>query len=272
MKQFGQLRKNTMKTFVFEPKKLLTVYPVTCEVRHIQEDVCSVHGVWIEQIFIVEDGSGILGAEGRETALDRGDMYYVRRDTAHYYYGDDDFKTTFLGFGGELCDGIFDYYGLGKSGVYKGKNAERASLEIKDFLEKSENIRDAAMLSAMAYKTVCAFFGEALKVEYTPIENVYHFLESNFAKPLTLGDIMEFYPYSKSKLCRDFSEKYGMSIFDMLGKIRLSHAKIMLKSEPHVKLERIAAACGYGDTSYFCKAYKREFGETPRGAELSGEG
>lgn len=267
MKTFQTRIHERMKTFIFDREEPLPIYPATCEICHRQEDICSIHGVWIEQLFVVSDGSGVFGANGDEVMLDKGDMFFVRRDVPHYYYGDDDFKTTFLGFGGTICDSIFDYYGVGTSGSYKGKNSERAELEIKEFLEKSESLRDSAMLSALTYKTVCAFFGEALKVEYTPIENVLHFLEANYSKPLTLGDIMEFYPYSKSKLCRDFSAKYGMSAFEMLGKIRLSHAKVMLKSEPHVKLELIAAACGYSDTSYFCKAYKKEFGETPRGSE-----
>ena len=81
---------------------------------------------------------------------------------------------------------------------------------------------------------------------------------------LSLQDITELYPYSKSKLCRDFSAEYGMSIFDMLTKIRLNHARIMLKSDPSVSLKEVSENCGFNDTSYFCKMYKKAFGVSPK--------
>lgn len=81
---------------------------------------------------------------------------------------------------------------------------------------------------------------------------------------ITLDDILTFYPHSKSKLCHDFKEKYGLTIFDALIRIRLRNAHYMIKNNPYIKLREIAKACGFNDVSYFCKMYKRYYGETPK--------
>ena len=63
---------------------------------------------------------------------------------------------------------------------------------------------------------------------------------------------------------RDFKQKYKITIFEMLTRIRLSHARNMINSNPHLKLTSIAASCGFNDVSYFCKMYKRLYDCSPK--------
>ena len=252
-----------MKTYTFNAKKLFPIYPVTVGFNFEQDDINRPLGVDMEQIFVVSGGHGSISIDGSRSALERGDMFFLSKGMAHSYSGDADFRTTFLGFDGELCRSIFEHYGVKSSSVYKGKNFELSLLQIKELYDGMESMTDSALLSANTYRTVAAFFVEALKKERTPTELVRDYLEASFGKPLMLADIMEFYPYSKAKLCRDFSARYGITIFEMLTKIRLDHARTMLKIDPCMKLKAVAAACGFNDTSYFCKMYKRVYGRTP---------
>lgn len=253
-----------MKSCVFKAKELFPIYPVTIGKSHSQENVERPSGMNINQIFVVRDGEGFVCADNIKTKVKTGDMFFLKKNIPHIYCGNERFKTAFLAFKGDLCENIFTYFGIGGSGVYKDKNYESVILKLEDFYDDFENINDYAALSARTYSTVIEFFREVLKSENTPIENVKKYIDSNFGKPLSLMDIMEFYPYSKAKLCRDFSAQYGMSIFNMLTKIRLDHAKIMLKSDPCIKLGEVAKSCGFNDTSYFCKVYRSAFGTTPK--------
>lgn len=253
-----------MKTCVFEPKELLTVYPVTIGYNYVQEKIVQPTGVKFHQIFVVSGGSGILGVCSQKHNLEKGDMFFISKNTEHYYEGSSGFKTTFMGFDGDLCSNIFKYYSVGKFGVYKGKNSKTAEAVIGNFYENFENPGGFAMLSATAYSAITTFFDSALKSDCTPIETVKNYIEANFSREVTLNDIMEFYPYSKAKLCRDFSSKYGMTVFDMLTKIRLRHAFMMLKNDSQIKLKSVAASCGFNDLSYFCRVYKREYGKSPK--------
>ena len=81
---------------------------------------------------------------------------------------------------------------------------------------------------------------------------------------ITLEDILTFYPFSKSKLCRDFKAEYNMSIFEKIMETRLKNARYMLKSNPDTKLSTVARSCGFSDASYFCKVYKKFYGESPK--------
>ena len=83
-------------------------------------------------------------------------------------------------------------------------------------------------------------------------------------KMITLDDILTIYPYSKAKLCRDFKNKYSVSIFQMLTNIRLEHAKYMIKDNQHLRLKTVATLCGFNDISYFCKMYKKTYMCSPK--------
>ncbi len=253
-----------MKTCIFKHKNLLPIYPVTIGTETHQSYIDRPFGFAINQIFIVNGGTGTLCTGGKITEIEKGDMFFLKKDTAHSYGGDGKFSTVYLGFDGDLCGNIFEYFGVENGMVYRGKNYEAAKQEILDFFDEFENIGDSAKLSARTYSVVTAFFGEAVRSKTAPIERVKKYLEANYGKMLSLQDITELYPYSKSKLCRDFFAKYGMSIFDMLTKIRLNHAKIMLKSDPCISLKEVAENCGFNDTSYFCKMYKKAFGVSPK--------
>lgn len=165
---------------------------------------------------------------------------------------------------GDLCDRIFKYYEIGDSGIYLGKGTGMFEMEVKKLYEESRRITGSGILSAYAHKTAAVFFEEALAEESTPIEQVKSFIEINYNKPLNLNDITEIYPYSKAKLCRDFLKKYGMTIFEMITKIRLEHAEMMLKRDPQIGLKTVSERNGYNDVSYFCRMYKHYFGRSAK--------
>ena len=60
----------------------------------------------------------------------------------------------------------------------------------------------------------------------------------------------------------------------MILRLRLQYAADLLATGSAVPVREIALRCGFADAAYFCKAYKRAFGETPtqtRRAAASGQ-
>lgn len=258
-----------MKTCVFKNKETFPVYPVTIGAYVNQRDINRPLGINIHQIFIVSDGVGVLETGNDIKALRKGDMFLLEKGMGHAYRGEDNFKTTYLGFDGDLCESLFNYFGVKNGEVFRAKDYEPIEMLIAEFLNEFDIVGNSAILSAKSYSIVTRFFYEARKNKITPIEQVKNYLESNFGKQLNLDDIMQFYPYSKSKLCRDFLLEYGTSIFEMLTKIRLNHARIMLKSVPGIQIKDVAGNCGFNDVSYFCKMYKKMFGVSPKKSVLN---
>lgn len=233
--------------------------------NRIQEVVIRDDGYRHTQLFTVISGNGILEIGGKTYQLGKGDMFYIDEKTPHRYYSSGgEFNTAFTAFFGDGFEGIKTHYGLGDYGVYQGKDNSNFYTNIKKLFSSIDTVREIPKLCADTFKTVISFFETVCKQEYSDIENVYNFLETNYSKPITLEDILDIYPFSKSKLCAEFKSRYNATVFEVLTGIRLEHARHMIGNSPKMPLKSVAESCGFNDVSYFCKMYKRHWGTSPK--------
>ena len=224
-----------------------------------------INGYERHQIFLVNSGSGILKIDGQTFDISKNDLFYIAANTSHEYYGNDDnFKTTYISFCGDGFEKIQKYYNIGDYGVYKNKNSGLFKSSAENLYEIMDTIHELSTLCSLTFSTVISFFDEACKKEYSPMEKVHNYIEENYSKMITLEDLLTIYPYSKTKLCLDFKKNYKVTIFEMLTSIRLRHAQNMINENPHIILKNVALSCGFNDTSYFCKMYKRFYNCTPK--------
>ena len=256
-----------MKTKIYNKEQMsfFPLYLTTIGNRCKQPRIKRINGYERHQIFLVNSGSGVLNIGGQQYIINKNDLFYIAAHIPHEYYGVDGvFETTYISFCGDGFEKIQQYYELGDFGVYKNKNSGSFKSAVENLHEIVDAIHETSTLCALTYSTVISYFDEACKKGYSPIEKVHNYLEENYSKMITLEDILTVYPYSKTKLCRDFKQKYKITIFEMLTRIRLSHARNMINSNPHLKLASIAASCGFNDVSYFCKMYKRLYDCSPK--------
>ena len=246
---------------------LFPLYISTVAENHNQEVIIRDDGYEMTQLFTVVSGNGILELAGETHTIGKNDMFYISQDTPHRYYSSgDEFNTAFISFFGDGFEGIKAHYGLGEYGVYKGKDNSSFYKNVRKLYSSIETVREIPKLCADTFNTVISFFESACKQEYSDMENVYNFLETNYSKPLTLEDILTVYPFSKSKLCAEFKEKYNQTIFEALTGIRLEHARYIIGNSPRLPLKTVSELCGFNDVSYFCKMYKKHWGTSPKKA------
>ncbi|MBQ9802460.1 MAG: AraC family transcriptional regulator [Clostridia bacterium] len=220
----------------------------------------------LHQIFLVNRGQGVLVLGEDTYTLAAGDLFFLRADEPHRYYGTtEDFSTSWLSFRGEGASRLLAYYCVWASGVYHGQDRGESKKALRELYACFNGEISIPALMAKVYSAVVTFFDEVSRQEYTPAEQIKAFLEQRFAEPLTLAEIFAGYPYAKSKLSKDFKVRYGETVFEMLTRIRLSHAKGQLENDPALKVKDVAAACGFADCSYFCRMYRRAFGRSPKG-------
>jgi AraC-like DNA-binding protein len=91
---------------------------------------------------------------------------------------------------------------------------------------------------------------------------VLGFLNREFGKHITSEDILKRIPMSRSTLNRNFSKAFGMTPMRYLNKLRLDHAAELLASS-NLSISEIARQCGFEDSNYFTRAFRRKFGITP---------
>jgi len=260
-----------MKIKAYENEQLdfFPLYLGTVGINFKETRLKRINGFKSHQIFLVNSGNGVLKISDQTFFLTKNDLFYIAANCPHEYYSsDDNFKTTFISFFGDGFENIKKYYNIGDFGVYKNKNVKVFKASAETLYDNIDTTHEISTLCAMLYSTVIAYFNEACKQAYSPIEKVYLYIKENYASSITLDDILMFYPYSKTKLCNSFKEKYNCTIFEALTNIRLRQAKNMLCSKPELPLKTVAFSCGFNDVSYFCKQYKRFYNCSPKSEDF----
>ncbi len=89
-----------------------------------------------------------------------------------------------------------------------------------------------------------------------------HYINENFALPLTAAGCASLVHLSYSHYAKLFRTVVGKSFKEYLTDIRLAQAYNMLLSSP-LPISDIASACGYDSLSYFIAGFKKLYGKTP---------
>jgi AraC-like DNA-binding protein len=109
-------------------------------------------------------------------------------------------------------------------------------------------------------------------------ESLCLYVQENAQRPITRDTIAEHFGLAPNHVSRLFRQEGLMRFNDYLNLVRVNRAKFMLRTYP-MTLKEIAAKCGFSDTAYFCRVFKKASKVTPttyrgqnaRSAVISGE-
>lgn len=94
------------------------------------------------------------------------------------------------------------------------------------------------------------------------INQAKNYIKQNYEKEISLDEVsrmINISPYYFSKL---FKEETGENFIDYLTKIRIQHAKELLKN-PAYSIKEVCAKSGYSDPNYFSRIFKKKENLTP---------
>lgn len=89
------------------------------------------------------------------------------------------------------------------------------------------------------------------------------YINQNITKKISLSSLSETTNYSISHLRRLFYEKFGTSPLNYITERRIERAKEIIGIED-LPISQIASLCGFENTSYFIKQFKKYVGVTPK--------
>jgi len=102
-----------------------------------------------------------------------------------------------------------------------------------------------------------------IKVEKRELlDEITAFIEENYAMHMTLSDYAKHFYVSDSTVSHLFKQKMGVSLYRYVTQRRLIAAKNQILDG--VPLEAVAEQVGFSDYSSFYRAFKGEFGISPR--------
>jgi LacI family transcriptional regulator len=110
---------------------------------------------------------------------------------------------------------------------------------------------------------VCRQSTDILAVPHPAVAKALRFIKDNYSRPITLEDIAAYAGMSKRGMEKAFLKYLYRSPAADLRRIRLGNAKRML-TETDEKVETIARACGYSNSSNLSFAFNKDVSMSPR--------
>ncbi len=139
----------------------------------------------------------------------------------------------------------------------------KTEMDLPEILEQAESLYDWRNLMD---KLVIRFIQLAKDNLYPqaslPFRKALFFIQSNFTLDLSLDEVANHAGVSKSYLCRIFPEYTGEHFSDYLQRLRIEHAKELLRfTNDHIY--EIALKVGFWNSRYFSKVFHDAVGMTP---------
>ncbi len=94
------------------------------------------------------------------------------------------------------------------------------------------------------------------------LDRIMAYIEQNLAEKITLADVARRFYVSQSTVSQTFRNKMGVSFYRCVTQRRLIAAKSLILQD--VPLEVVGRRVGFGDHSTFYRAFKQEYGISPR--------
>ncbi len=95
-----------------------------------------------------------------------------------------------------------------------------------------------------------------------PVRKAIAYMEERFASELSLSSVAAKVHLSPAYLSRIFTKQTGLGFTEYLIKLRLKHAKHLLRTSDET-IEQVAEAAGFSSNSYFTAVFKKHEGVTP---------
>lgn len=98
--------------------------------------------------------------------------------------------------------------------------------------------------------------------ENEKINKVVTYINHHLAEDLTLDKLADYCYVSKSYLSHQFKKYTGLTLYQFIIKKRLTVARNMIREG--IPVTETCMRCGFNDYSNFHKAFKKEFGRSPK--------
>lgn len=147
----------------------------------------------------------------------------------------------------------------------KGLNIDKKLLEESyNGLQYADSEKIDSVINIAVMLTEYILYNDMIKPKYNiSVELATKFIDENYTKDITVGDICKAANISKSVLYKNFNAFLGCTPIDYINKKRIDRAcYLLLKS--NLSIESIMTDIGYTNLSYFYKRFKAIKGITPK--------
>lgn len=219
-------------------------------------------------LLLVDQGSLYLELPGYErmiipqgeAALFDGRRYFK------FYANGDGLKIRWIRLRGSGTEAYVEEINRRKGHIFPIYSTGAFDKFVDKVFDMLENRReDEHMLSVTIHRVFAEIFNsneKSLRSSIEALDTAIQFMYENLSEKLTLEDIANAAMYSQYHFSRLFKQYKGISPYEYLITIRIRRAKEMLYTTDD-SIEYISAACGFENSSYFIRQFKKREHLTP---------
>lgn len=93
-------------------------------------------------------------------------------------------------------------------------------------------------------------------------EDISNFIGTHYMEELSMKNVAHAMNYSDAYFCKLFKQCFHVTFSTYLNEYRIKKAREMMVN-PRISIKDISYACGYTDSNYFSRVFKRITGQTP---------
>ncbi len=231
----------------------------------LYEQVCEAIAV-----HVVQAGHGIFSVGGTDYKAGPGDMFTFFPGNHYRYFDSPDAPMRYGWFRmtGRLAVDVLASAGIMQSSpLVQGEFADA----IEPLLREAAEVYAAPSTPPLYPQAAAWRLADAIQRASVPrqversvpmAEAARALMEEHLMSGVTVDEVAGKLGITRSTLFRKFRERYSVSPKEYLDSVRIERARrLLVQSTAPVK--EIAALCGYEDSHYFSRTFKRQVGLTP---------
>ncbi len=236
--------------------------------------------------FVVREGSGWLEYNNQHYELKAGDAVFIDCRKGYSQSSSETcWQISWVHFNSTQMPAIYNKYcERGGKPTFHPDNPQPflSLLESLYITASSESyIRDVE-INVLLSELIGELFRETVWKEIVYEDNVYEYtgeerreisvgidvgeiksyIDTHYNTPLTLESISDYFHFNKNYVSRRFKETFGMSVGSYIGLVHTGRAKELLRFSS-LSIVEIGHECGYEDTNYFSRVFKKVEGMSP---------
>lgn len=231
---------------------------IKCLKRYATIKSCGHHSHDCWEIILLCTGSNIYTVGQEEFTLRQGDILVVPPGSVHGAESEEGFTDMFI----RATELRFP-------GALQVKDQEGDVQALMNILHRItmqkeyhyEEIAEKLLESICEYIT--RYSGQRYQYEF--VIQLKNHIYSNLADPdFRIADAVKELGYTADYVRKCFVKEIGSTPLEYLTMLRLQQARKLLTQEAYLSIEEVARNCGYHDSFYFSRQFKKKFGEAPR--------
>ncbi len=216
-------------------------------------------------IVYILSGKGTLNYEKKVYHLMANDCFFIDCNKTHSYQSsaDEPWELLWVHFNGLSSKEYYHYFKTLYQNVFKAANAEDIIATLKELIEIHANksieteVLSSNLITQLLTQILLSKRQKNSKTEHiNRLDQVLKYIDEHFSGKLLLDDIAEKFFISKFHLSRQFKKRFGKTISEYIIQKKITLAKRLLRYSGK-SIEEIAEDCGFGDSSYFAKLFKK---------------